>query len=109
MWKLTFSSIRAQKARFFLTSFAVILGVAFMAGTLVLTDTIQQSYDEIVGGTFRHTDAVVQSRHQVTNDQGQDVRGEQRLVRVEREERVATTHVGGGHRERIAALRCACR
>ena len=75
MWKLTISSIRAQKARFFLTSFAVILGVAFMAGTLVLTDTIKQSYDDLAGGVYRHTDAVVQSAHSVKDAQGKDVRG----------------------------------
>ena len=63
MWKLTISSIRAQKARFFLTSVAVILGVAFMAGTLVLTDTIKQSYDDIAGDVYKPTDAVVQSTH----------------------------------------------
>ena len=75
MWKLTISSIRAQKARFFLTSFAVILGVAFMAGTLVLTDTIKQSYDDLAGSVFQHTDAVVQSAHSVKDAQGKDVRG----------------------------------
>ncbi|MGZ6968034.1 MAG: ABC transporter permease, partial [Acidimicrobiia bacterium] len=75
MWKLTISSIRAQKARFFLTSVAVILGVAFMAGTLVLTDTIKQSYDNLAGATYDQTDAVVQSAHHVKDDQGKEVRG----------------------------------
>ena len=40
MFSLTINSIRAKKVRFLLTGVAVILGVAFMAGTLVLTDTI---------------------------------------------------------------------
>jgi putative ABC transport system permease protein len=75
MWKLTISSIRAQKARFFLTSVAVILGVAFMAGTLVLTDTIKRSYDDLAGGVYDQTAAVVQSSHQVKDDQGKEVRG----------------------------------
>ena len=46
MFSLTINSIRAKKVRFLLTGVAVILGVAFMAGTLVLTDTIKQSYDD---------------------------------------------------------------
>ena len=42
MFRLTLKTIRAKKSRFFLTGVAVILGVAFMAGTLVLTDTIKK-------------------------------------------------------------------
>ena len=75
MLKLTISSIRAQKSRFFLTSVAVILGVAFMAGTLVLTDTIRKSNDDLVVGTYEETDAVVQSAQSVTDDQGKQARG----------------------------------
>ena len=75
MWKLTISSIRAQKARFFLTSIAVILGVAFMVGTLVLTDTIKKSYDDLAVGTYEQTDAVVQSARTIKDDNGRDERG----------------------------------
>ena len=46
MFSLTINSILAKKVRFLLTGVAVILGVAFMAGTLVLTDTIKKSYDD---------------------------------------------------------------
>ncbi len=61
MFALTIKSIRAKKVRFLLTSVAVILGVAFMAGTLVLTDTIKQSYDDVAGNVYKSTDAVVRS------------------------------------------------
>jgi len=47
MLKLTLKSIRANKARFLLTGVAVLLGVAFMAGTFILTATIKRSYDDI--------------------------------------------------------------
>ena len=47
MFSLTINSILAKKVRFLLTGVAVILGVAFMAGTLVLTDTIKKSYSDI--------------------------------------------------------------
>ena len=43
MFTLTVSSMRANKSRFVLTALAVLLGVAFMAGTFVLTDTIKHS------------------------------------------------------------------
>ena len=42
MFRLTDQAIRANKVRFLLTGVAVLLGVAFMAGTLVLTDTIKR-------------------------------------------------------------------
>ena len=62
MLSLTITSIKAKKFRFVLTSVAVMLGVAFMAGTLVLTDTIKKSYDDIAANVYRDTDAVVRSR-----------------------------------------------
>src|SRR3954453_1786004 len=77
MFSLPLKSLRANKARFLLTSVAVLLGVAFMAGTFVLTDTIQKSYDEIAGNVYRDTDAVVRSARSVesTGQQSTTTRG----------------------------------
>ena len=61
MFSLTLKTIRAKKARFVSPRVAVILGVAFMAGTLVLTDTIKQTYDDLAGQVYKDTDAVVRS------------------------------------------------
>jgi putative ABC transport system permease protein len=76
MFSLTLKSIRANTARFLLTSLAVLLGVAFMAGTFVLTDTIKKSYDEVTANVYRSTDALVRSAR-VTDggDQGVETRG----------------------------------
>jgi putative ABC transport system permease protein len=75
MLSLTVKSIRANKARFVLTSVAVVLGVAFMAGTLVLTDTIKKSYNDVAGNVYKHTDAVVRSAsHLQGNNDKTDVR-----------------------------------
>jgi putative ABC transport system permease protein len=75
MRSLTFKTIVANKARFFLTSVAVILGVAFMAGTLVLTDTIATAYDDLAGNVYESTDAVVRSASSVTADDENPTRG----------------------------------
>jgi putative ABC transport system permease protein len=77
MLKLTVKSIAANKARFLLTGVAVLLGVAFMAGTFVLTDTIKRSYDDISANVYRSTDAVVRSARSTTSsDQpGTSLRG----------------------------------
>jgi putative ABC transport system permease protein len=73
---LTLKSIRANMTRFVLTGIAVVLGVAFMAGTLVLTDTIKKSYDDIATNIYKSTDAVVRSSRKVSTMPGMsDVRG----------------------------------
>src|SRR5215475_295769 len=72
---LTLKSIRANMTRFVLTGVAVVLGVAFMAGTLVLTDTIKKSYDDVSTNVYKSTDAVVRSSKHIENEQQQDLRG----------------------------------
>ena len=42
MFSTTLKNLAARKLRLLTTSLAVLLGVAFMAGTLVLTDTIDR-------------------------------------------------------------------
>ncbi len=75
MFRLTLETIRARKARFMLTAVAVVLGVAFMAGTLVLTDTISKAYDGIAATEFASTDVVVQSPSSVENEARATERG----------------------------------
>jgi putative ABC transport system permease protein len=59
MLKTTISGLVARKLRLFATAFAVLLGVAFMAGTFVLTDTIQRTFHDLFGSVYVHTDAVI--------------------------------------------------
>jgi putative ABC transport system permease protein len=62
MWKVTLKGLLGHKIRFALTAIAVTLGVAFMAGTLVLTDTIKVIFDDLVTSVTKGTDAYVRSR-----------------------------------------------
>ncbi|HEU4910563.1 MAG TPA: FtsX-like permease family protein [Actinomycetes bacterium] len=55
----TIKNLIAHKFRLFATALAVTLGVAFMAGTLVLTDTVTKTFDDLFGDVYRQTDAVV--------------------------------------------------
>jgi putative ABC transport system permease protein len=76
MFSLTLKSIRAKKVRFALTSVAVVLGVAFMVGTMVLTQTIKASYDGIVDNVYATTDAVVRSDRTIQGENdASEVRG----------------------------------
>jgi putative ABC transport system permease protein len=54
----------------------VMLGVAFMAGTLVLTDTIKKTYDDVAANVYKSTDAVVRAKSHVEgNNTMRELRG----------------------------------
>jgi putative ABC transport system permease protein len=62
MWKVTLKGIWAKKVRFLLTGIAVMLGVAFISGTFVLTATISNTFDGLFSDIYQHTDAVVRAK-----------------------------------------------
>jgi putative ABC transport system permease protein len=62
MWKVTLKGIWSKKVRFLLTGVAVILGVAFVSGTFVLTQTITNTFDGLFSDIYQHTDAVVRAK-----------------------------------------------
>ncbi|MCX5059496.1 ABC transporter permease [Streptomyces sp. NBC_00201] len=64
--RLSLSSLRAHKRRFAGTFLAVFLGVAFLAGTLVMGDTLRASFDSMFGNATIGTDAVVRSADTIT-------------------------------------------
>jgi putative ABC transport system permease protein len=64
MWKVTIKGILAHKIRFLLTGVAVILGVSFIAGTLVLTATINKTFDGLFTNIYANTDAAVRQKAQ---------------------------------------------
>ena len=68
MWKTTLKSIGAHKRRLLATSSAVVLGVAFLAGTLVLGDTMQTGFGDLFSEANAGTDAVVRSSTEVGSD-----------------------------------------
>lgn len=59
MWKATVRGIVAHRTRLVLSVVAVMLGVAFVAGTYVLTDTLVRSYDGLFAESVRGVDLVV--------------------------------------------------
>ncbi len=61
MWRVTFSGLLAHKIRYALTALAVTLGVAFMSGTFVLTDTIGRTFDGLFTDVYHNTSAVVRA------------------------------------------------
>ncbi|GHF55783.1 ABC transporter permease [Streptomyces griseosporeus] len=64
--RLSLASLRAHRRRFAGTFLAVFLGVAFLAGTLVMGDTLRASFDSLFGNATSGTDAVVRSADAIT-------------------------------------------
>jgi putative ABC transport system permease protein len=54
--------------RAFTTWLAIFLGVALVAGTYVLTDTINESFNEIFTESLKGTDVAITARQDVTSD-----------------------------------------
>jgi putative ABC transport system permease protein len=68
---LSLKSLWARKVRAITTTFAVVIGVAFMAGSYVLTDTIFAAFDEIFGESLEGTSVVVTSENLVKQESGE--------------------------------------
>ncbi len=60
MFTLTLKGLWAHKLRYALTGLAVVLGVAFMSGTMVLTDTMKSTFDGVFATANEGTDVIVQ-------------------------------------------------
>lgn len=75
MLRVVLKDLRQRKLRLAATSLAILLGVAFMAGTLVLTDTVGRSFDDIFSSAYRGTDSYVRSDVKLEGPFGQPLRG----------------------------------
>jgi putative ABC transport system permease protein len=58
-----------------ITFVAVAAGVAFIGGVLVLTDTMNRTFDDLFADVYRGTDAVVRSSETLDSDFGFELRG----------------------------------
>ncbi len=62
MKRVALRGLAARKLRAALTAIAIVLGVAMVSGTLVLTDTIEKAFDSIFSSSYEQTDAVVSGK-----------------------------------------------
>ncbi len=65
MIRVTLKGLAGRKLRALLTALAVVLGVAMVSGTYVLTDTIQKAFDGIFSESYEGTDAVINGKQLV--------------------------------------------
>lgn len=75
MFRVALKNLLGHKLRTLFTAVAVALGVAFMAGTFVLTDTVSASFDTIFTDAFNGLDAQVRGEEAFqSSDFGPDQR-----------------------------------
>jgi putative ABC transport system permease protein len=55
-----------RKLRSVLTGLAIVLGVAMISGTYILTDTINQAFTNVFNVSYRHTDAIISGKQFVS-------------------------------------------
>jgi putative ABC transport system permease protein len=65
MTKATVQGLWGRKVRTALTALSVVLGVAMVSGTYILTDTIKQAFDGLYSDSYKDTGAVISGREVV--------------------------------------------
>ncbi|HVE63642.1 MAG TPA: FtsX-like permease family protein [Mycobacteriales bacterium] len=80
MLRITLASLRGHLRRLLSTSLAVLIGVAFLAGTLVLTDTIERTFNALFADVNAGTDAYVRRVADFRSDFGARPRVETALI-----------------------------
>jgi putative ABC transport system permease protein len=83
MLHLTLKGLWAHKLRFVMTGLAVILGVAFMSGTMILTDTMGHTFDNVLATNNDGIDAIVRRPAAVEGEMA-DVRERVEQATIER-------------------------
>ena len=71
MFTLTIKELAARKLRLVTTAFAVLLGVAFMAGTMVFTDTLGATFDSVLADADEGVDAYVRAPSEIALGYGE--------------------------------------
>ncbi len=73
-------NLRADKVRLALTVISVLLGTAFVAGSLVFTDTLKKSFDTIFTSSDKGINARVEAKHDYSPGVGLDTVAKLRRV-----------------------------
>jgi putative ABC transport system permease protein len=66
MFRAALRSLLARKVRLLLTGLSVVLGVGFMAGTYVLTDTMTKAFNDVFESGLSSVDVIVRSSNAFT-------------------------------------------
>jgi putative ABC transport system permease protein len=67
--------LAGRKLRAALTAVAIVLGVAMISGTFILTDTIEAAFNTVFTVAFKKTDVIVTGRSAISEGEGERERG----------------------------------
>jgi putative ABC transport system permease protein len=67
--KVTVSGLLARKLRLALTALAIVLGVTFVTGTLILGDTLNSTFNDLIGTAYQHVSFEIRGKA-VLNESG---------------------------------------
>ncbi len=70
MIRVALKGLLGRKLRAALTAVAIVLGVAMVSGTYVLTDTIKSAFTTVFTSVYRNTDAVVSGKSAIGGSSG---------------------------------------
>lgn len=71
MLRIAFKSALFNKRRLVGTGLSIVIGIAFLAGTLVFTDTISRTFDTLFADVYKTTDTYVRSSGEIDVGFGQ--------------------------------------
>ena len=80
MTRVALKGLFARRLRAVLTALAIVLGVAMVSGSFVLTDTISKAFDTIFTSSYTHTNAVVSGKKLVDYSSGGNATVSQALL-----------------------------
>lgn len=66
MRRVTLRGLAARKLRLALTALAIVLGVTFVTGTLVLGDTLNHTFNDLIGTAYQHVSFQIRGRAQLS-------------------------------------------
>src|SRR5262245_24477909 len=82
MLRATLKSLLSRKVRLVLSGLAVVLGVLFVSGSFVLTDTMGRSFDQLFASVYQGVDVQVQAEAQAGNTVAVTTVPADRLARI---------------------------
>ena len=68
--RVALKGLLGRKLRVALTAIAIVLGVAMVSGTYVLTDTIKSAFATVFTQVYKNSDAVITGKSAIGNDNG---------------------------------------
>jgi putative ABC transport system permease protein len=84
MRRAILKGLLAHKLRLALTALAVVLGVAFVSGTLMFTDTLDRVFEQLFGESAKGVDAYVRSHSAFEGPTGPDRRPMPEAIQIGR-------------------------